>query len=172
VAESPTPLPHTFVERRRDEPDPAAVAFVLGLGRALHVYGYSAGRLEDILGVTAERLGLPNHQFFSTPTSIMASFGPYARQRTYLIRVTPGDVDLGKLAEVERVSIDVARGRCSPDDGRAAIERLTAAPPLYGPTLTTLAYGVVSGAGSACSRSGSSRTPSSAASTSRSRRSS
>jgi uncharacterized membrane protein YjjP (DUF1212 family) len=146
VAESPSPQIYPFVERRRDEPDPAAVAFVLGLGRALHVYGSSAGRIEDILGVTSERLGLPNHQFFSTPTSIMASFGAHARQRTYLIRVEPGGVDLGKLAELERVSVDVARGRCSPDEGRAAVERLTAAPPPYGPALTTLAYGVVSGA--------------------------
>jgi hypothetical protein len=30
------------LERRRDESDPAAVGFVLQLGRALHSYGYSA----------------------------------------------------------------------------------------------------------------------------------
>ena len=45
-------------ERRRDESDPAAVGFVLQLGRALHSYGYSAQRLEDILGATSDRLGL------------------------------------------------------------------------------------------------------------------
>jgi uncharacterized membrane protein YjjP (DUF1212 family) len=134
------------IERRRDEPDPAAVGFVLRLGRALHTYGHSAGRLEDILGVTSDRLGLPGHQFFSTPTSIMASFGPAARQRTYLLRVEPGEVNLGKLAKLERVSLEVARGVSTPDEGTAEIDRIIAAPPQYGPVLTTLAYGLVSGA--------------------------
>ena len=78
-------------ERRRDEPDPAAVGFVLELGRALHTAGHSAQRLEDILGAVSDRLGLSNHQFFSTPTSIMASFGPFGRQRTHMLRVAPGE---------------------------------------------------------------------------------
>jgi uncharacterized membrane protein YjjP (DUF1212 family) len=139
----PVDLP---IERRRDEPNPAAVGFVLQLGRALHSHGHSAGRLEDILGVTADRLGLPGHQFFSTPTSIMASFGPAARQRTYLLRVEPGDVNLGKLAELETVALDVAHGRCSPEQGSATIERIVIAPPSYGPAAMTIAHGVASGA--------------------------
>jgi len=134
------------IERRRDEPNAAAVGFVLQLGRALHTHGHSAGRLEDILGVTADRLGLPGHQFFSTPTSIMAAFGPVTRQRTYLLRVEPGDVNLGKLAELERVALDVARGDCSPEQGSAAIERIAGAPPSYGPGLMTIASGIASGA--------------------------
>ena len=134
------------VERRRDEPDPAAAGFVLELGRALHSAGHSAQRLEDTLGAVAERLGLVNSQFFSTPTSIMASFGPIGRQRTHMLRVAPGDVNLGTLAALEQVSLDVAQGRMSPGDGTAAITRITSAPAPYGPAITTLAYGIVSGA--------------------------
>ncbi len=134
------------LERRRDEPDPAAVGFVLQLGRALHSSGYSAQRLEDSLGAISERLGLTSHQFFSTPTSIMASFGPIGRQRTHLLRVAPGDVNLGRLAALEQVSLEVAEGRASLEDGVAAITRIGQAPAPYGPALTTLAYGVVSGA--------------------------
>jgi uncharacterized membrane protein YjjP (DUF1212 family) len=137
-----------FVERRRDEPDPVAVAFVLQLVRALHSYGESAQRLEDILTALSEQLGLREPQVFSTPTSIMASFGPIGRQRTHMLRVKPGDVSLGKLAEVERVSLEVADGRCSPEEGIVAIARIAAAPPRYGPALSTLAYGL--GAGAAC----------------------
>jgi uncharacterized membrane protein YjjP (DUF1212 family) len=133
-------------ERRRDESDPAAVGFVLQLGRALHSYGYSAQRLEDILGATSDRLGLHGYQFFSTPTSIMASFGPIGRQRTHMLRVEPGEVNLGKLAALEQVSLEVAQGRSTPEDGTAAITRIAAAPSPYGPGLTTLAYGVVSAA--------------------------
>jgi uncharacterized membrane protein YjjP (DUF1212 family) len=134
------------VERRRDEPDPAAVGFVLQLGRALHSAGYSAQRLEDSLGAIANRLGLLDHQFFSTPTSIMASFGPIGRQRTHMLRVEPGEVNLGTLAALEQLSLDVAQGRTSPAEGIVAITRIAEAPPPYGPALTTLGFGVVSGA--------------------------
>jgi uncharacterized membrane protein YjjP (DUF1212 family) len=122
------------------------VGFVLRLARALHVHGYSAPRLEDVLGATSSRLGLHGHRFFSTPTSIMAAFGPEARQRTHLLRVEPGEVNLGKLAELEQLSADVALGRVSPDEGMAAITRIDAAPSVYDGPLVTLAHGVLSGA--------------------------
>ena len=134
------------VERRRDEPDPVAAEFVLRLGRAMQVYGMSARRLEDLLGAAADRLRLTGHQFFSTPTSIMASFGPVGRQRTHMLRTEPGEVNLGKLAELEQAGIDVAEGRCTPAEGSAAVDRITAAPSPYGKALTTVAYGLLSGA--------------------------
>jgi len=134
------------VERHRDDPDPFAVGFVLRLARALHAYGYSAARLEDILGATADRLGLAGHRFFSMPTQIMAAFGPEDRQRTHLLRVEPGEVNLGKVAALEQVSLDVAQGRASPEEGMAHIERIIAAPSPYGPALVTLAHGLLSGA--------------------------
>jgi uncharacterized membrane protein YjjP (DUF1212 family) len=129
-----------------DDPDPVAVGFVLRLARALHAYGYSAPRLEDILGATAERLGLAGYRFFSMPTQIMAAFGPEERQRTHLLRVEPGEVNLGKLASLEEVSVDVAQGRASLEEGMARIERIVAAPSPYGPGLVTLAHGILSGA--------------------------
>ena len=129
-------------------PDPAAIGFVLQLARALHTYGYSAPRLEDILVVTSDRLGLEGRQFFSTPTSIMASFGPETEQRTHLLRVEPGDVDLGKLTKLEQVARDVALGQISPAAGSVAIAAIVATPPRYGPLLTALTFGVVSGAAS------------------------
>jgi len=119
---------------------------VLRLARALHAYGYSAPRLEDILGATAERLGLAGYRFFSMPTQIMAAFGPEERQRTHLLRVEPGEVNLGKLASLEEISVDVAQGRASPEEGMARIERIVAAPSPYGPGLVTLAHGILSGA--------------------------
>jgi uncharacterized membrane protein YjjB (DUF3815 family) len=116
------------LERRRDEPDPIAVGFVLELGRALHRAGHPAQRLEDMLGAISDRLGLFNHQFFSTPTSIMASFGPIGRQRTHMLRVAPGEVNLGTLAALEQVALEVAQGRMSPVEGVVAINRITSAP--------------------------------------------
>jgi uncharacterized membrane protein YjjP (DUF1212 family) len=130
---------------RGDDPDPFAVGFVLRLARALHAYGYSAARLEDILAATADRLGLAGHRFFSMPTQIMAAFGPEDRQRTHLLRVEPGEVNLGKVAALEQISLDVAQGRASPEEGMERIERIVAAPSPYGPAVVTLAHGVLSG---------------------------
>ena len=120
--------------------------FILRLARAMHAYGYSAARLEDVLGATAERLGLSGYRFFSMPTQIMAAFGPEDRQRTHLLRVEPGEVNLGKLESLEEVALDVAYARVSPEEGTARIDRIVAAPSPYGPALMTLAHGVISGA--------------------------
>ncbi len=125
---------------RYEEPDPTAVGFILRLSRALHSYGESSHRLEDIITALADRLGLGGAQFFSQPTAIMASFGPVERQRTHMLRVEPGEVNLGKLAAVERLSLEVADGRVSPEEGTARLARIAEAPSPYGPALTTLAF--------------------------------
>jgi uncharacterized membrane protein YjjP (DUF1212 family) len=119
-------------------------SFILNLGRALHASGYSADRLEEALSLASERLGL-EAQFFSTPTSIMASFGPQDDQRTFMIRVAPGESNLGKLARVDQVTRDVLSGRLTPSEGTAAIASIESAPPDYGPVVTTIAFGVASG---------------------------
>jgi uncharacterized membrane protein YjjP (DUF1212 family) len=123
-----------------------AVGFVLQLARALHAYGYSAQRLEQVLGATSDRLGLVGHRFFSMPTQIMAAFGPESRQRTCLLRVEPGEVNLSKLAALELTALDVARGQTSPEAGSAEIARIVDAGSPYGPALVTVAHGLLSGA--------------------------
>jgi len=130
----------------RDELDPDSIAFVLRLARALHSCGYSAQRLESTLGATSDRLGLIGNQFFSTPTALNAAFGPEERQRTHLLRVEPGDVNLGKLAALEQLATEVAAGRMSPTEGTAEIVRIETTRPPYRPAGTTLAFGVASGA--------------------------
>lgn len=120
------------------------VAFVLRLGRALHTSGYAANRLEEALSLASDRLGLTG-QFFSTPTSIMASFGPQDDQRTFMIRVDPGESDLGKLARTDEVTREVLNGRLTPAEGTVRLDRLEHAAPLYGALLTTLAFGIASG---------------------------
>ncbi len=120
---------------------------MLRLGRALHAYGYAAHQLEEVLRQTSERLGL-TAQFFATPTSIFASFGPQDDQRTHLMRVEPGDVNLGKLAQLDQVGRDVLDGRLTPAEGSGKIEAITQARPLYGPILTVIAFAASSAAAS------------------------
>lgn len=120
-----------------------AVGFVLRLGRALHAYGYAAHRLEESLGAVAQRIGL-EAQFFSTPTAISVAFGPQDDQRTFLIRVEPGEQDLGKLAQVDRVILDVLAGRLTPGEGSRRVEAIVAAPGRYGHLVSALAFGLAS----------------------------
>lgn len=140
------PAPADSAAAAAAEPNPAAVSFILRLVRALHGYGESAQRVEDIVEAMAVRLGLQGVQVFSTPTSIMASFGPLGTQRTHMLRVRPGEVNLGRLAALEQISVDVAQGRRTPAEGATEIERLATAPPPYGNALTMLAFALSSGA--------------------------
>ena len=122
-----------------------AIDYVLRLGRALHAYGYASPALERALVTASARLGLVGH-FFSTPTSIFVAFGTGAAQRTFLTRVEPGGISLGKLADIDGNARAVAGGSLSPSDALARIEAIEGQPPPFGPLLETVASGVASGA--------------------------
>lgn len=124
----------------------APARFVLQLGKALHRYGTPAHRLEDVMTVVSARLGL-EARFVSTPTAIYASFGAPEALRSTLIRVDPGEVDLHRLSRLDRVAGAVIAGRMTPTEGAEAIEGILAAPPLYGPAVSILCYGLASAAG-------------------------
>ncbi len=141
------PIPYPKTEEESIIGSRAAVGFVLRLGRALHVYGIPAHRLEEVMEKASEKLGLQG-QFFSTPTSIFASFGPQDQQRTFLMRVTPGEVNLGKLAELDDVTTSVLRGGLDPSEGSALIDRILAEPHPYGFTITIIAFALASAAAS------------------------
>lgn len=117
----------------------SAIGFVLVLARALHRYGTPAHQLEDALETACERLGL-EAETFTTPTTIIMSFGRPTELRTRMMRVEGGELDMGKLAQVDEVADAVVGRRLSPVDG---VEKLTAivnGPPAYGRLLSTLAH--------------------------------
>ncbi|MBP2647676.1 MAG: hypothetical protein H6Q77_1300 [Gemmatimonadetes bacterium] len=116
------------------------------MGRALHRNGFSASRLERVMGRLAEKLGLPLPQIFSTPTAIYAAFGSLAGQSTHLLRVEPGSVSLGHLTQLDRVASDVLGGSVSPEAGLARLDEIEASPDPYGNTLTVIAFALTSGA--------------------------
>jgi uncharacterized membrane protein YjjP (DUF1212 family) len=121
-----------------------AIDYVLRLGRALHAYGYASPALERALVTASTRLGLVGH-FFSTPTSIFVAFGIGSQQRTFLTRVEPGGVSLGKLADIDGNARAVVDGSLSASDALARIEAIERQPPPFGPLLETVASGVASG---------------------------
>jgi len=121
-----------------------AIDYVLRLGRALHAYGYASPALERALVLSSTRLGLVGH-FFSTPTSIFVAFGSGAEQRTFLTRVEPGGISLGKLADIDGNARAVVGGSLNPSEALDRIEAIERQPPPFGPLLEITASGVASG---------------------------
>lgn len=119
------------------------IGFILRLGRALHAYGTPAHRLEQMLERVARTLGTPG-QFLATPTSLIAAFGEVEDQRTHLLRLEPGDTDLERLSEADRIGGEVIDGRLDPAEGSARIERLRTRPRRYGTLLHLLAFSLTS----------------------------
>ena len=123
-----------------------AMLFVLRLAQALHASGYAAHSLEDILRHVCDQLGLIG-QFFTTPTAIMAAFGPLDHQRTFLIRVQPGELNLGRLSALDEIAQQVVAGTLSPGDGSARIAHILTKKPTYPWWLRVAGYSIVSAAG-------------------------
>lgn len=142
TAERPVPGP----PEPSATPDSEPVHFILQLARALHRYGYSSHRLEEVLEHAAIRLGLVG-QFFSTPTAIFAAFGPLPEQKSFLLRAEPGEVNLEKLSDLEGVAQNVLHGGGTPAAGLARIREIVAAPRRYRSGLAVLAYGVSASSG-------------------------
>lgn len=127
--------------------DRDAVEFVTRLARALHSYGTPSHQVEDTLQGIARRLGRPA-QFLATPTSIIISVGPEFSERIHLVRVEPGEQDLGKLSDVFDVANAVVRGEVPPAEGSRRLAAIDRALPRYRALLVILAMGLSSSAAS------------------------
>lgn len=125
------------------EGDETAVALIVKVAKGLHAYGISTHRLERAVNRLIECLGLEG-QFFALPTSIFFSFGEPHRSRTILMRVEPGEVNVGKLADLYELTNDIVDGDVSPEEGLTRVDEIRDAPPNYSKVLTCMAFGVVS----------------------------
>ena len=132
-------------QRATPEAEDRAIDYVLRLGSALHAYGYASPALERALVTASTRLGLVG-EFFSTPTSIFVAFGSGSGQRTFLTRVEPGGISLGKLADIDGNARAVVDGSLTPSEALSRIEAIEQQPPPFSSLLATVASGVASGA--------------------------
>ena len=121
----------------------SAVTFLVRLARALHSYGTPVHQVEMALDQIAAKLGVPA-QFSATPTSILMSFGTGEQEVTRLLRLEPGENDLGRLTRATEVARGVVTGTLTPADGAIQLESITTARPAYPVYLTTLAFALAS----------------------------
>lgn len=117
------------------------LAFMIELAGHLHAYGTTAQRLEGALVKVAQRLSLACEPW-SNPTGLILSFsdrapGASGNETTRVLRLPPGDTNLYRLAEADRIAEDVMAGRLGVQAGREALRAL-AAPPRRGEMLRLL----------------------------------
>lgn len=128
----------------------ARLAFVIELAEHLHAYGTTAQRLEGSLNAVAASLQLECEPW-SNPTGLILTFSdpgrpPRETDTTRVIRLPPGDTDLAKLCEADRIAEEVMSGRLDLAAGHVALRNLgrPSSPSARG--MQVLAFGLAAGA--------------------------
>ena len=122
------------------------IAFLTELARRLHQYGTTAPRLETAIARSAQRLGL-SAEVWSSPTAIIVSFADLGQgddgvaQVTQVMRLPPGDVNLARLCEADRIADAVIDGQMELREGFHLLRKLGA------PETSRAALGVIASYG-------------------------
>jgi uncharacterized membrane protein YjjP (DUF1212 family) len=121
--------------------------FIIQLGKALHKLGSTAYRLEDNLLSIAHFLDV-HASFMITPTALtfILSDDEDDQQYNHLVRVVPGEIDLGSLARIDELVDELINGERTLDEAIERLKEVNSKPPPYGIILTFLAFGASSGA--------------------------
>jgi len=132
------PQSDDFYQKRR---------FIIRLGKALHKLGTTSYRLEANLLNIANFLQL-RASFIAAPTSLtfILSEEDDVQQYNHIIRVTPGEIDLGSLARIDELVDELTSGERTLEEAIERLDEISKKPPPYGMFLTFLAFGASSGA--------------------------
>jgi len=135
----------------------ARVAFVAELAARLHNYGTSAQRLEGAIDAVSRRLGM-DCEAWSNPTGLILSFSdPLHVDRPGLVRVIrlePGEINLGRMAAADAIAEDVMAGRRDLASGHQALIALDRPPSVRGQVLTAFSFGLSAAAVAGLLRTG------------------
>jgi len=129
---------NNFIEKRR---------FIIRLGKALHKFGTPAYRMEAHLKNVAQFLDI-KASFIVTPTSLTFILSENQENQDYnhIVRVQPGELDLGSLARTDELVDELSSGQRSLADAIERLDDIANKPNPYGKFLTFLAFGASSGA--------------------------
>ncbi|REJ80632.1 MAG: threonine/serine exporter family protein [Acidobacteria bacterium] len=117
--------------------------FVIRLALALHSYGTPVHRLESAIGEVSAALGL-EVSVFATPTAVFTSFRDAGVDDTRFDRQNSGEVDLGKLAELDELARRVIAGELDPSAGAKQVDELVKRPARGRGWKRWAAYGIAS----------------------------
>lgn len=125
-----------------NSPEEIRSAFITMIARRLHESGAAVHRLEGAVRAVADALNV-DVDILATPTALSISFNqPEGAPRTHLLRVSPGDVNLARLCDVDEVAAAVSCGAMDAAGGMRALAELERAPPVYPASVQALAWGV------------------------------
>jgi uncharacterized membrane protein YjjP (DUF1212 family) len=128
----------------------ARIAFMVELAERLHAYGTTAQRLEGAVKAVASKLHL-GCEPWSNPTGMILTFSdpdrePGESDTTRVIRLPPGDTDLYKLCEADRIAEDVMAGRLDLASGHVALLALDRPRTAKWNAMQVIAFGLASAA--------------------------
>lgn len=103
------------------------VRFLTELGRRLHLAGVSASRLEGAIRSVAQAIGV-RCEIWSSPTGLLLSLSDadvvQGTQETRVLRLDPGDINLGALARLDAIAEQVVTGAMSLEGAWEAMHAL------------------------------------------------
>ena len=116
----------------------------------LHAYGTTAQRLEGAINAVASKLHL-GCEPWSNPTGMILTFSdperpPGESDTTRVIRLPPGETDLYKLCEADRIAEDVMAGRLDLASGHVALLALDRPRSANWNAMQVIAFGLASAA--------------------------
>jgi len=117
--------------------------FVLRLAKALHTYGTPAYELEHVINGVARKLGF-GLECFSLPTMITLSLFEPDHHSSFVIRVTPGDINLEKLSRCHDIAERVLHGELDLPMAAQELDAVRTAKPRWGRLAVILSFGLVS----------------------------
>ncbi|MBW3550434.1 MAG: threonine/serine exporter family protein [Proteobacteria bacterium] len=139
---SPTPL--------SDASYAARIHFVIELAERLHAYGTTSQRLEGAITSIAQKLRLECEPW-SNPTGLILTFSdplrpPGDSDTTRVIRLPPGENDLHRLGETDRIAEDMLAGKLNLAEAHAAMSALDVPPSRRAKLMQVLGFGLAAAA--------------------------
>ncbi|WP_286267873.1 threonine/serine ThrE exporter family protein [Thalassotalea atypica] len=120
--------------------------FIISLGKALHQFGTNSFRSEAHLQSVALFLGM-KASFIITPISLtFILIDEEFNEHNYIVRVKPGDLDLGSLARTDELVDELSSGQRSLEEATQRLEDISNKSEPYGKVLSFFAFGASSGA--------------------------
>ena len=122
------------------------VGFLVELAKRLHSYGTTAQRLEGAVSAVSRRLQVECEPW-SNPTGMILTFSDPSRpagerDTTHVLRLPPGENDLYRLAETDRIAEELLAGRLGLGEAHAALAALDRPPTRRARIMQILGFGL------------------------------